>query len=383
MPDAMTEIQKINFRSTFPTTRLFRALPAVFDPRKLLVAAAGLLLIAAGDSLLRLLPGIGSLVKQHGTWPWQPNLIENVVPWRLVAEAPLAGLVSVVTQWTVVLAPLELFFGPAWALWGAGLDSLRGLALVFQCLVRILVWGLVGGALVRMTATEFAQDRRTGMMAALRFASGRITASLSAPLLPIAGITVLALLAALLGLIARLPGAGDLLMLLVLALALPLGIGIAFLLIGLAVGWPLMFAAVNVEKGDGFDALGRAYSYLLERPWHAVWYAIVSVATGSLAYHLFAWGLGLASLLAAHSVAWGHGPIVMGSFLQNATARLAALAIGACIVSYFWTAVTLVYFLLRQRSDGTPLDELQSESPPPETNVQALIRPSPLLPIVE
>ena len=51
---------------------------------------------------------------------------------------------------------------------------------------------------------------------------------------------------------------------------------IAILGIGLAAGWPLMVAAVGVERGDSFQAISTAFSYLYQRPIHFAFYGFIS-----------------------------------------------------------------------------------------------------------
>ena len=36
------------------------------------------------------------------------------------------------------------------------------------------------------------------------------------------------------------------------------------------------------------------------------------------------------------------------------------------LVSFFWSATTVIYFLLRQSDDGTPLDQVYIPGPPPK-----------------
>ena len=60
---------------------------------------------------------------------------------------------------------------------------------------------------------------------------------------------------------------------------------LAILAIGIVAGWPLMVAAVGVERGDSFQAISTAFSYLYQRPLHYAFYAVVAavVAVPALA----------------------------------------------------------------------------------------------------
>ena len=64
---------------------------------------------------------------------------------------------------------------------------------------------------------------------------------------------------------------------------------IAILSIGLAAGWPLMVSAVGVERGDSFQAISTAFSYLYQRPIHFAFYGFISCVLAGLGF--FAAGL--------------------------------------------------------------------------------------------
>ena len=69
-------------------------------------------------------------------------------------------------------------------------------------------------------------------------------------------------------------------------LALLAGLIMALLLVGLAVGWPLMWATISVEATDPFDALSRSYSYAFHRPIRYLFYVIVAAVLGLLGWYL-------------------------------------------------------------------------------------------------
>ena len=49
----------------------------------------------------------------------------------------------------------------------------------------------------------------------------------------------------------------------------------ALLLLGLAFGWPLMWATISTEGTDSFDALSRSYAYVFQRPLRYLFYVVV------------------------------------------------------------------------------------------------------------
>jgi ABC-type antimicrobial peptide transport system permease subunit len=80
---------------------------------------------------------------------------------------------------------------------------------------------------------------------------------------------------------------------------------LAILAIGVVAGWPLMVAAVGVERGDSFQAISTSFSYLYQRPLHYAFYSLVALAVAVPAIavaSLFADATGtLAMLATTHS----------------------------------------------------------------------------------
>ena len=171
----------------------------------------------------------------------------------------------------------------------------------------------------------------------------------------------------------------------------------ALILIGAAAGWPLMYATISTEASDGFDGFSRAYSYVFSRPWHYLWFCTVAFAYGacvvtfvhfvaSLVVYLTAAGvasslgtsatnglllgapdsLGGAGLLAGTSA----GTFNVGTLFVGAWIQAVGLLVSGFITSYFWTATTVIYLLLRQVDDATDFHEV---SLPEESEADELL----------
>jgi hypothetical protein len=202
------------------------------------------------------------------------------------------------------------------------------------------------------------------------------------------------------------------------------GLIMAVVLVGL-VGWPLMNATISAEGSDSFDALSRSYSYVYQAPWHYLWYWLVATGYGmvlvffvgfmaSLIVFLGKWGVGNTPgigstdpkydrepsylfIYAPTSFGWRNLLIHNSPFAQPRIetapngmptieyqldpAYLAEITwynkFGAVLVSvwiyvffllvvgfgysYFWTAATIIYFLMRRQVDDTDLDEVHLE----------------------
>ena len=142
------------------------------------------------------------------------------------------------------------------------------------------VWGLIGGAIARITLVQCALGERLGVGSASRFALWKWAPLIGAPLSPLVAVSLFAALCAAVGLLYRIPGVGPVVGGLLMFLPLLAGVVMTIILLGLAVGWPLMHATIAAEGEDGFDALSRAYAYVNGRPGRY------------LAYLALAWGLG-------------------------------------------------------------------------------------------
>lgn len=387
------ELPRFRYRELFPWVHLFRAFRIARDGRKLLLAAAALLLVAAGSYL------IGSLAPEPHVapgWPWTADTVRAEVgrtdivfrePWLAVSLREL-------------LRPLDQLLAPAALLFdgrqGVGVSLFAWLQLLWS----LAVWSLFGAALTRLAAVEFARDERGSLTSAVAFAARRFLSYFCSPLLPIGFILSMWLLCLLGGLLGRVPWLGEALVGALWIVPLVLGFFMALLLIGLSAGWPLMVATISTEATDAYDGFSRSFSYIYSRAWHAIWYAIVALAYGlvvllfvklvaALVVYVAGWavssGMGLENLGPAtspyasdladparftrDSSGWtGLGRLLMGFWLH--VVLLAVVAFGA---SYFWTAATIIYFLLRQSEDATDLDEVYLTTEPEHDDLLPLV----------
>ncbi len=363
MQDKTVQLREINYSRLFPWLNLFRGFRIAVDLRKLILASVALLLMAAGDRI------IGSL-------PFAPESAENlqVVP----------------TDWwsqeTTLQEKAEFIFKPLLHI-GRNLFGLLNLNkswsdvafLWIQILWALIVWSIFGGAIARIAAVQFARDENIGMVAALKFSLSRILGIFSAPLFSAVAVGGLWLVGVVFGMIGNIPYLGDAIVGILWIVPLLLGFLAMFVLLGLA-GWPLMTATIGVEDSDAFDGFSRTYSYIFGRPWSFAWQLLVALGFGIVAVaivSLFAKGI---VYLAAFSVGGGMGieklsallrespvsaqllnsaePITLGMRAATMWMHVVALLISGFASSYFWTAYTIIYFLLRQRDDGVELNEV-------------------------
>lgn len=400
MDDLSIQLENISCRRVFPWLHLTRAFWIAVDPRKMLLAAAGLLLIFGGSRLFDALPFAAVLNGEelasgrNDDWPWQQTLgydlwhgTDTLDELRVGLHDPWNMLKRIGMNWQVVLRPLVPFVEAATVLfrpdatWPALADA------VLRLTWAVIVWAVFGGAISRIAAVQFAREENIGLRRALAFSLSKLPGYITAPFLTMAGIGVLWLLCVVGGWIGRIPAIGPVVVGLLWGLELLFGFLMAVVLIGLAAGWPLMFATISVEGSDGFDGLSRAFNYVFERPLYYLWQFVVTMLYGSVAVFVVWMMAQLAVHLATWGVAWGMGAerlsevaaglptVVLPGALQNvvptdrgAGTTLAgwwtngwALLLHGFVHSFFWTSATIMYFLLRRSVDASDFDEVFTE----------------------
>jgi hypothetical protein len=207
----------------------------------------------------------------------------------------------------------------------------------------------------------------------------------AAPITPLVVALLLGLPIVLLGALGNIPYAGELLASLLLPLALILVPFIAVILLGTTAGLNLLFPAIAYEDSDYFDAVGRTISSVYARPWRLGFYTLVAAVYGAACYlfvRLFAFlvlwltrgflQVGLAdeklraiwpepafgNLFGATAGTPESWSLWLGALLIRIWVLGVAGLVVSFILSFYFTAGTIIYALMRNRVDGTPLDEV-------------------------
>jgi hypothetical protein len=219
----------------------------------------------------------------------------------------------------------------------------------------------------------------------------------SAPLLPVGVVLLIGVLIFAGGLIGAVPVVGEILAGILLGLALLGGFVMALIMICLVSGFSLMFPTIAVEASDGFDAISKAFSYVLYRPWRTAFYYVVGLVYGGVCYlfihvlaflllrsvHMFAgwsmnWdGSSVAGLRGKLDAIWPTPTLTnlqpavnwatlgwsetIGAALIWLWVALVAAAVLAFAVSLYFSISTVVYLLLRKHVDDTDLEDVYVE----------------------
>ena len=273
------------------------------------------------------------------------------------------------------VAPFHRFFlEPSWS------DCL---VLISGTLWTLFVWGLFGGAITRIAVVRLGCDEAVPMRSALRYASARLGTYVLSPLFPMLIVFVLTIPLALLGLLLMWSDFGVLLVSVVWIFVLLAGMTMTCLLLGTLFAWPLMWVVTSAEEtGDHYEACQRSFSYVSQRPFHYLFYALVAVVLGTLGWLLVQIAAELTIHMSYWSVMWGCGAdrietlktvgadanvwLRMGRSLMDLSEGAVRLVAGAFAYSFFWCGTVGIYLLLRKAVDQTEFDEvfLDDEQPP-------------------
>jgi hypothetical protein len=183
----------------------------------------------------------------------------------------------------VLVEPLVKLLLPVAKILSPGISPQTRLYLFFILLSNVAVWAFCGGVITRLAAVQLANKGPITFMQAVRFVASRYLSYLGAPLVPLGIIGAVVVGLAVYGLFALIPFVGDVLL---LGVGLPLviigGAIMTVFLVGL-VGYPMMYTTLSAEgdQSDTFDALSRSVNYVYQAPWSYLWNWIVAVLYGA------------------------------------------------------------------------------------------------------
>lgn len=324
-----------------------------------------------------LLPG--SVLPARPSWPAGPPTLGNY------PDNPWLG------AWEQLRAPFRQLFN-----WRLGITGLAFLLLAAAWAAA--VWALFGGVITRRAVLQLGREENIGLGAAVRYAVAKWRSYVAAPLLPLLGVALCAVPVWLTGLLMNVD-VGVVLAGLMWPVLLVFGVLMALLLMALVFGWPLMWPTISAEGTDSFDALSRSWSYVYHRPLHYLFYAAVAVALGALGWLLAAYFAEWVVYLPLWTVTWatgnerieqlfgltGEAPGTLGLWGTNlirfwiGCVRLLALGF---VYSFFWSASSAIYLLLRRDDDGTDLDDVHVEPTDQEFGLPPLDKDAAGVPVV-
>jgi len=291
---------------------------------------------------------------------------------------------------------------------GQGLKALRALLPLFNpfhggivhfwisiglyvALVR--AWSYFGGVITRLTALEYGRDELPTLQEGTSMVRSKRNAYFLAPLSPVIGVVIFAMLNALGGLIGSIPYAGPILMIVGVVPWFISTVIVVFIAVLGVLSFALMLPTISIGGKDAFEGWSTAYSYLLWGFNRFVGYTVIAALIGAITT-VAAWavcelfiytlmktiGIGFIAQdtwLVYTSAIGGASPAILpspsGSVLMQISSVVMLIALMgvrviplAYLFSYFFTASTVVCFLMRKHVDRIELDEVYEEKPEEE-----------------
>ena len=370
-PSRAQIIHEIIWSEAFPWWILLKAAGMAFAPTVLILATLATAGTWAGFSLLDSL-GLPTGISTNAP---VADVEQTTISLPTPSHGVLPTLTSQVARLPTPVRDLLLLLSKPW---NPLATSRQFAGSLFRCIWFLLVWSIFATAIARYVALRLVDEEQPNFRDTLRFGTQKWPASFNSAAFVFFGIVALAIPGALLGLVMRFDWG-----LAVVGVLWPLillgAVVLAILGIGLAAGWPLMVAAVGVERGDSFQAISTAFSYLYQRPIHFAFYGFIScvlAVLGFFAAGLFADTTVLFALWAG-SFGMGHertADVINALAKRGADPRWGIQALqfwtnslrvllGSFGWGFFWSIAPAIYLLLRQSVDATELDEIVLDEP--------------------
>ena len=409
MADETQVLAGIDWREVFPFIHLFRTFRIAIHPSKLALGLALLLTIYIGGSIL------------DGLWPARVRAVPDEVRIFQLADTQSEfetargtgdgkdGLFHTLFEYEAnqfsgvvhsVLAnewfenpisegvPGHLYnFVAVGPLWLVREHTIFG---VLFAVLFLAAWSLFGGAIARLAAVHVARrDDKVSIRQALNFSLGKFLSFVSAPIIPMLIVLGVGLLTAACSILIIIPYLGPIIGGAGFFLVLIGAFVQALVILGALGGFNLMYPTVAVEGTDSFDAISRSFSYIYARPWRMLFYTAVAVAYGALTYLFVRMFIMLMLTLAHYFVAMGmiHSDLsvmwpnpaetgrliyhidyhpmnwgqAIGAALLSFWIYLIIGILGAFAVSFYFSANTIIYYLMRRKLDATDMDDVYLE----------------------
>lgn len=403
LQEQFVESESFKLRRLLPWLNLFRAFRLAVGLRVLILGIIAALLLAAGEYAISWMPfapqmqstssGRGAAGEQgeaversRATWPWERSFliefptevppssrfnIEEMArqPWAVVTESAGYG--------SIVLWPARTVIDPAATLFSDGLTWSKAAVAWCRLVWALLVWSALGVAIVRIVVLEFSNRESPSLSGSVKFSLAQLPSALGSVILPSVALAGLYLVCRIAGLVAYASWLRPIVGVLWI-IDLLCGLGMAVILLLLAASWPLIVCAIAVDRGDSFEGFTRAFSYVFGRPWYALWLLLLTTLYGSIVFVFIVMVASGAAHLAETS-AGGHAgidaitaatpPILrdgatpaedlkLSGKLAGFWLNLWATAIAGFVASFFWSATSIAYLLLRKSVDATPIEEI-------------------------
>ncbi|MBN2455974.1 MAG: hypothetical protein JXB29_05475 [Sedimentisphaerales bacterium] len=392
----------------FPFARIFQTFRIAIQPNKLIIAFAALFVICLAGWIMDFSKTVVASEGPQGQVTELEIYISNPTQFKKYIEdykqsGQRTGVFAVMWQMAATkfhgaLNSLFSFNIPGVAqniadyfkaiLWAVRYQFIYSIILLA---INLVVISIAGGCLCRMAAQQAARGEKPGLGESLKFSMRKFTSFFTTPLTPVGIIIALGLFIFILGLLGNIPRAGEIIVGVSMPLALIAGALTTVVVIGTVAGFNLMFPAVAYDGSDCFDAISRSFSYVYSKPWHMGFYTALASIYGAICYtfvrffaflllwttHLFLrlgvwvenskevnkltsiWPppqfMKLIDYSALNTTNWSES---IAGFLVYIFALVIVGMVVAFIISFYFSANTIIYALMRNKVDNTTTEDI-------------------------
>jgi hypothetical protein len=257
--------------------------------------------------------------------------------------------------------------------------------LVVLILGLLAIWSVFAGSITRLSAVEFAKGEKLGIKDSFAFSVKKFWSYFWCPLTPVLGALFFIACNVIGGLLGQIKIAGEIAVAIGFPLAILSGFLIVFIVVIGVIGFFMMYPTISAEGSDTFDAMSRAYSYVLSRPAHFLsllisilicgvilvfFTSLVACLVMKTTYFTVGIGMGdkfdtirsfIAGLGSGIVEPLGTIPMKFAALMMMLYIVLVKVAVGSIIVAFAGSASTIAYLVLRKDVDGTELFDVYLE----------------------
>ena len=229
----------------------------------------------------------------------------------------------------------------------------------------LALWAFVGGCLARRSVQELGMHVTSPWINTLRWVAARWQSIVWSVAMPLALVLLFCLVPLVLGWISNIPVLGQpvalVLMLPVALMALGVGWVAGIALFGFSIA---TVSIVTEKQADAFDGMSRASAYVFQRPATLFLAVLVAEWIGHFGGLIVSIVLNTGYNIIAQAFAMGSIGTLggMNSWLDGCFGAIVPLLTTAFGFSFFWTASTAIYLVLRKDVDRAEFDLIDMES---------------------
>ena len=229
----------------------------------------------------------------------------------------------------------------------------------------LALWAFVGGCIARRSVQELGMHVTSPWINTLRWVAARWQSIVWSVAMPLALVLLFCLVPLVLGWISNIPILGQPVALVLMLPVALMALGVGWVA-GIALfGFSLATVSIVTEKqADAFDGMSRASAYVFQRPATLFLAVLVSEWIGHFGGSIVSIVLNTGYNIIAQAFAMGSMGTLggMNSWLDGCFGAIVPLLTTAFGFSFFWTASTAIYLVLRKDVDRAEFDLIDMDS---------------------